>query len=1119
MRLRDIDAEISFDLWMKPLVTGNSPTSKDVGMADLYLDRSGMDYTLSSSGRSWRMKIRDSGQKADLDFHLKRGCAHLAEIEQVARDESALVKITFFNGKAIEVGDVGVGIDDHIVETAKRNGFKFRTTQDLCKLLEEKCNLKVGDKNFFVFLAGRSADEDFEENDDDSSLESRMAPQKELRQFSLYGETVCIPVEKRKVSKSKSVFFATKAIFKDNRKKEGAIRLARGYVKFSDYTKTGEISNLAAAAMKKLINTEDSYLKQWDKYGEAEGKILLARARNIGRIKFGRAEKTTRGIKFFCQSIPKGLTQGDELEITDKEPPYVANRDLTWEEYMRILEGEFRSQIKPDSVHAKVLDIGEKSIELSEQVVPEGNKFLVLSINGEKVQIERRMQARRAILEARCANPLLGQIIEENGELPDIKRVTKIKPMTPFVRDKIFKHNPTLRQIEAIEVALNTPDIALIQGPPGTGKTTVIAAIVERLNEEYGKKDSVRGKILVSGFQHDAVENIASRLSINSLPTVKFGKRSEESGFTQSSVDEKIDKWCDNLASAIRSKNPQIDKTKEQVELSELITMYSVCPSRGNTRSLIKRVLDLPRSVIDKSVVDKAEEILDSIEEKQEANDQKMLSLIRALRVTESSFRDDGEKRAADLLVHLENEPMEGLSALKEAASWRNGKPLSFLSNLKKLKEDLLHKYMPIPEFKIDKPRSDVIELVANVSKILRRNLASENKRDCILAEFLHEIEDNPHGIRYALEDYNLVYASTTQGAAGKDILRAKSRGVAPREKPRIIYDTVIIDEAARVSPRDLLIPLSQAEKRIILVGDHRQLPHIIDEEVARALENPENDDSSMCASRDFLQESMFGYLFKRLKKLEAKDGIKRTVTLGAQYRTHPVLGKFASDNFYEEHGEGYKSPLDDSHFKHWLRGIENKAAVWIDVPNSLGGESRLPSGSRKREIEAERLAEYASDWIDSDEGSKLSFGIISFYKAQVDAIFKSLMKYGITERAQDNTLQICRNYRFFDDGRERLRMGTVDAFQGMEFDVVFLSMVRSCSMDKKYNSDCEKTQQRLFGHLMSLNRLCVSMSRQKRVLIVAGDAGFVQTKIAERAVPALKNFYDLCKKQGKIYE
>ena len=40
------------------------------------------------------------------------------------------------------------------------------------------------------------------------------------------------------------------------------------------------------------------------------------------------------------------------------------------------------------------------------------------------------------------------------------------------------------------------------------------------------------------------------------------------------------------------------------------------------------------------------------------------------------------------------------------------------------------------------------------------------------------------------------------------------------------------------------------------------------------------------------------------------------------------------------------------------------------------------------------------------------------------------------------------RNTAFLENGEERLRIGTVDAFQGMEFDIVFLSMVRSQDMN-----------------------------------------------------------------------
>ena len=461
------------------------------------------------------------------------------------------------------------------------------------------------------------------------------------------------------------------------------------------------------------------------------------------------------------------------------------------------------------------------------------------------------------------------------------------------------------------------------------------------------------------------------------------------------------------------------------------------------------------------------------------------------------------------------------LGVLEKAARWRNGKPLSFLPELRSLKESLLYRYLPSPDFRTEKPREDVLRLVATVSQLLERKLNSANKRDAILAEFLHELEDNPDGVREAIEDYNFVYAATTQQAVGKDIIRSKNKYVRYDERTEMVkYNTVIIDEAARTSPRDLLIPMSQAEKRIILVGDHRQLPHLIDEEVARVLEG--DGSSGPPADVDFVKKSMFEYLFNRLKKLEEKDDIKRTVTLDAQYRTHPLLGDFASDNFYRTYNEGYRSPLSENYFEQNLRGIENKAAVWIDVPNSQGKEAVLPSRSRQRISEAKIIAEYVNRWISAEEGSGLSFGVISFYKAQVYAVYETLHKYGITERAQDGTWQISQEYRFLENGEERLRIGTVDAFQGMEFDIVFLSMVRSQDIKAlpphiRNEEDYKKKQQKVFGHLMSENRLCVSMSRQKKVLAIVGDGVLANTQIAVDAVPALKNFYDLCNEKGVI--
>lgn len=1129
MRLKDINAEITFELWMKPELTGETP---QIGVGYIAPNNAGKAYRLRIDGHQWGVVLRNASVGNDLNFHLKRGCAHLAEVIQIAKDGSALVKIIFFNGEIVEIGDVEIGIDERIETTAKRNGIRFNGAEELGSVLNEKCKISVDGEDFFLLMSGPSAKADFEadSHEDEDSPDSQSVVQEKYREFSIYGERVRIPVERRNVDKSKDIYFATKAVFRDNQKSEGSLRLARGAVLFSDYTKTGRIRALAAGTMSQLTKETGNYLKQWDEYGAIEGEMLLARAKAVGRIDYHGTEQTTKGVKFFVSFIPEQLTEGDEIEITSEEPLYLKNPDLTWETYSKALEEEFTSKKDhkkndaemPDSVYAPILKLSKTSIELDLPSIPSVQMFLILSINGDKVQIERRMRARSAILEGRCANPLLGLLIEEGGILPDIQRVTKLKPLTSFVKEKIFKHPPTDRQVEAIEVALNTPDIALIQGPPGTGKTTVVTAILERLNEEYDKTKSIKGQILVSGFQHDAVENIVARLSVNALPAVKFGRRSGDSEFTEDAVTEKINKWCTNVAESIRNKNPQIGQTEDQVRLAEMFVAYSLCPSKNNTVSLMERILGLPRDVISEEITNEAEEIINSLQTELKPNDPSTLRLIRALRVSEAAFEDDGVARAVDLLDKIEDEPANpDLSVLEKAVRWRSGTPLSFLPELRGLKESLLYKYLPSPDFRTEKPREDVLRLVETVSQLLEKKLNSTNKRDAILAGFLHELEDNPDGVREAIEDYNFVYAATTQQAVGKDIIRSKNKYVRYDQRTEMVkYDTVIIDEAARTSPRDLLIPMSLAEKRIILVGDHRQLPHLIDEGVARTLEG--DDSYGPPVDVDFVKKSMFEYLFNRLKKLEEKDGLKRTVTLDAQYRTHPLLGDFCSENFYDKHKEGYESPLGSEHFTQQLPGIVGKAAVWIDVQNSRGSEIRLESGSRKRDVEAQVIAEYMNKWIVSKEGSGLSFGVISFYKAQVFAVYEALQKYGITERAQDGAWQICLEYRFLENGEERLRIGTVDAFQGMEFDIVFLSMVRSQDMNAlppriRNEEDYQKKQQKLFGHLMSENRLCVSMSRQKKVLAIVGDGVLANTQIALNAVPALKNFYDLCHEQGVI--
>jgi superfamily I DNA and/or RNA helicase len=143
------------------------------------------------------------------------------------------------------------------------------------------------------------------------------------------------------------------------------------------------------------------------------------------------------------------------------------------------------------------------------------------------------------------------------------------------------------------------------------------------------------------------------------------------------------------------------------------------------------------------------------------------------------------------------------------------------------------------------------------------------------------------------------------------------------------------------------------------------------------------------------------------------------------------------------------------------------------------GRQARAASGSLTNRAEAAAIAAKLSEWMESKEGEGLKFGVISFYRAQADLIQQ-------TVRGKVDA--------------DRLLVGTVDSFQGREFDVVFLSAVKTAGG---------------FGFLELYNRLNVAMSRQERLLVAVGDGRFFETPAAQEKVPGLYNFLRLCRDKG----
>jgi len=483
--------------------------------------------------------------------------------------------------------------------------------------------------------------------------------------------------------------------------------------------------------------------------------------------------------------------------------------------------------------------------------------------------------------------------------------------------------------------------------------------------------------------------------------------------------------------------------------------------------------------------------------------DRNLLASIRALRTTATSHEDDGQSNAARVLLrlqkvrnhdHIDTQPIEAAAELGVLSR-------EALDDLRSTKDSLLDTY-GLTGVRTATPtlNGDVLQLLNNSLLAVDERLRQEGKGIAtVLARFVHDLETDPIGVEIALGGYAAVIAATCQASANLAARPEAVGEVAP-------INTVIVDEAARANPLDLQIPLCLASRRVVLVGDQRQLPHIVDDRIGRAVATSE-------AEAKELEESLFGRLFRFLIAERHSGRPDRVVTLNSQFRMHPALGRFVSQSFYEPHGEALESPLGPEGFAHALPGFEGRCAAWLDVPRSRGQEH--PSGtSRYRDAEAVEVAAQVYRLMEAEPS--LTFGVITFYKAQVERILEELLHLGVAGYdPESGELGVySSNWRYTTDleGQvvERLRVGTVDAFQGKEFDVVLLSTVRA----PRHNVQSPAAA---FGHLVVENRLCVSMSRQRRLLLVVGDhSGLLEHPSSEEFLRPLCDFGRLCEEVAR---
>lgn len=278
-------------------------------------------------------------------------------------------------------------------------------------------------------------------------------------------------------------------------------------------------------------------------------------------------------------------------------------------------------------------------------------------------------------------------------------------------------------------------------------------------------------------------------------------------------------------------------------------------------------------------------------------------------------------------------------------------------------------------------------------------------------------------------------------------------------------YDYVIIDEAARANPLDLMIPVLMGTK-VIMVGDQMQLPHYVETDYVRRFKNEKEKYSGY--DETLLTKSLFQVLYDSLEKSwdEGKLKFRRHVRIQEQHRMHPSIGKFISEQFYEkkivhddgsvtiegriENGERTKENINDYNV------FDGKNVVWVDVPITAGMEERV-SAKVSRPAEADKTIDILREIVRKNPQKDFKVGIMSFYKGQVELI-KTLLA--------DN---------FPDEILRKIECNTVDSYQGKEFDIVLLSTTRS-------NREVEIEKSLGFIHGLSARQIKTILRSQLRI-------------------------------------
>lgn len=285
-------------------------------------------------------------------------------------------------------------------------------------------------------------------------------------------------------------------------------------------------------------------------------------------------------------------------------------------------------------------------------------------------------------------------------------------------------------------------------------------------------------------------------------------------------------------------------------------------------------------------------------------------------------------------------------------------------------------------------------------------------------------------------------------------------------------FDLLVIDEASQCDIASV-IPLLYRAKRVVVIGDLMQLPHVSILTRAR--------DMQLLHSTGVEDLSWLYSVSPLFKLATSRVSSKGVVTLREHHRSHADIINFSNKEFYDG------NLITATAYKRLVLPKKKEAGVsWIDVK---GITKRPMKGSAINEEEAEAIYKKLIQYSEVDY--KGGIGVISPFREQANLIRKKV------ESNRDVYNLLVR--------RNNLEINTVHQFQGDEKDIIFFSQTISNGATAGQVGFLKEN-----GNLFN-----VAITRAKALLISVGDKTYCESC----EVPYLQHFAKYVDKKTKEYE